>query len=77
MADKLNQETAKTCAFQLIEALERIEANHGWSRGDTVAVSIAAITELVARKLGPTKTIELFRGHADELETEHKRRATA
>lgn len=76
MEHKLNEESATHCGGQLVDALERIEARHGWSNGDTVAVVLVAITEIVARRIGPTKTIELFRGHADELESEHRRRST-
>lgn len=74
---KLNEETAKHCGAQLLDALERIGARHEWSDGDTLAVAIVAITELAARRLGPTKTIDLFRRHADELEAGHLRRAAA
>jgi hypothetical protein len=30
---------------------------------------------LVARSVGPVRTVEFFRGHAEQLETEHTRRA--
>lgn len=73
---KLDDSSAMACGAQLVEALERIEARHGWSTGDTLAVAIAAITEIVARRVGPSKTIELFRDHAENLAAEHLRRAT-
>jgi hypothetical protein len=72
---KLDDASALACGGQLVDALDRIEARHGWSNGDTVAVAVVAMTEIIARRIGPTKTLELLRGHADELESEHKRRA--
>jgi hypothetical protein len=71
---KLDDRGAMHCGGQLVDALERIEARHNWSNGDTVAVAIVAITEIVARRIGPTKTIELFRDHAAALEEEHLRK---
>ena len=75
MASKLDEQQALACAGQIIGAIEKIEANHGWSAGDTAAVIIATATEILARRLGPTRTIELFRGQAEVLHAEHLRRS--
>jgi hypothetical protein len=73
---KLDDAGALNCGAQLLGALERIRARHGWSEGDLIAVCAVAMTELVGRAVGPVRTAEFFRGHADELEREHRRRAT-
>jgi hypothetical protein len=70
MSNKLDSDTAKHCAAQLVGALEAICSRHGWSPGDMVAVSSVAFTEIVARRLGRVRTIEFFRDHSDHLETE-------
>ena len=75
MNDKLNTETALHCAGQIVEAIERIQARHGWSAGDITAVTIAAATEIIARNIGPTLTAELFREHGLGLAEEHERRS--
>jgi hypothetical protein len=76
MADKLNETTAADCAAQLVAAIEALQAKHGWSAGDTLAVSALAFTELVARAVGPSAAAAFFRDHANGIDAEHRRRAT-
>jgi hypothetical protein len=73
---KLTEETAGTCAGQLLQTLERIQANHGWSNGDLIAVAMLITTELVARAVGPVRTAEFFRAHGEQLAAAHLRRST-
>lgn len=68
---KLDERGALQCGGQLVDAVERIEARHGWSKGDTVAVAIVALTEIIGQRIGPTAMIALFRDHADTLAAEH------
>ena len=68
MQHKLDEETAKHCGGQLLDAIERIGERHGWSAGDLLAVATVAMTGLVARRVGKFGTVEFFRDHADELE---------
>jgi hypothetical protein len=73
---KLDERGALNCGAQLVDALARIEARHGWSPADTVAVAVAAFTEAVGQRLGPAQTVRFFQDHAQALADEHKRRAT-
>jgi hypothetical protein len=74
---KLDDKAAQNCGAQLLEALTMLQARHGWSDGDLVAVSSLAITEMIVRAVGPTRAAEFFRGHGDALAAEHARRSVA
>ena len=71
----LDEDNAKNCGGQLLTALRALQARHGWSAGDLLAVSTVAFTELVAQTVGPSATGAFFRDHGQELQKEHERRA--
>lgn len=66
--DKLNEESARLCAGQLIDAIERIARRHGWNDGDLIAVTAMALPELIGGRIGAPQTIEFLRDMADEIE---------
>ena len=72
----LSDADAQNCGGQLLGALERIQARHGWSDGDLIADCTVTLTQLLAQAVGPTRTVGFFRDHAESLDAEHARRAT-
>lgn len=75
MTHRLNDADALNCGAQLAGAIDQLQERHGWTHGDAVAVIMAAMTEALGRRLGPSKTIDLLTDHAAELAKHHAERS--